>query len=148
MRACQRYKYHRNDLSRFHFPCLGFFDQQQLLGQEPATDRDDHSSPAAQLSDQIGWYVTRRSGHHDCIEGGMLSPAVIPIAQAGRDVVKAQQLQPRRGFFCQWLDYFNAVNAFYQPISSALKGTSCPSAKQIIMATLKSAALMLKARAK
>jgi hypothetical protein len=42
--SSEGYESDREDLSAFNLALVGFFDQEQMLGHEAATNRDNHAS--------------------------------------------------------------------------------------------------------
>ncbi len=70
---------------------VGVFCQHHKLLIE-AANRDDHAAARPQLRDQRRWDVVRSCGHDDGIEGRMLRPALVAIADLGRNIcVKAKK---------------------------------------------------------
>src|SRR5258707_775670 len=89
-------------------------------------NRNDHSAPGLELSDQGRGYLRRRCGYDDCIKRCMLLPPEITIPGFNVDVFVAELLEPSGCALGEWSDDFDARNVSAQlpQQCSLITGTS------------------------
>jgi hypothetical protein len=74
---------------------------------------NDHSATIAQLIDQRLWDVLGGAGYDDGIEGSILRPSFISVADKNSDIIVPKSVEISHGAARQGFDYFDGINMAY-----------------------------------